>query len=136
MIAGLGFGYNTTATMVTRASVEIARFGEAFGARAETFFGLAGMGDLMLTCFGPLSRNFQLGRRIAAGEPLEQALNSTPMVAEGVETARAVQAIARERKIDMPIARQVHDVLFLGRTPADAIGELMTRSLKSEWNTK
>ncbi|HNX96339.1 MAG TPA: NAD(P)H-dependent glycerol-3-phosphate dehydrogenase [Candidatus Aminicenantes bacterium] len=136
MIAGLGFGTNTTATMVTRASVEISRLGVALGARPETFFGLAGIGDLMLTCFGSLSRNYQLGRRIASGETLEQALAATPMVAEGVETARAVQALANAKGIDMPIVAQVHEVLFRGKPPAEAMGELMTRSLKSEWITK
>ncbi len=136
MIAGLGFGANTTATMVTRASVEISRFGVALGARYETFFGLAGIGDLMLTCFGSLSRNFQLGRRIAAGESLEQALAATPMVAEGVETALAVQSLATSRGIDMPIAHQVYQVLFQQKSPAEGIGELMSRTLKAEWNTK
>ncbi len=135
MISGLGFGFNTTASMVTRANMEISRLGVRLGGRSETFWGLGGIGDLMLTCFGTLSRNFQLGRRIALGETLEAVERSTPMVAEGVETTRAVRRLAERLEIDMPITRQVHRVLFEGQEPAAAVGELMTRSLKSEWTT-
>lgn len=135
MINGLGFGYNTTASMVTRANMEISRLGVRLGGRPETFWGLAGIGDLMLTCFGSLSRNFQLGRRIALGETLAAVERSTPMVAEGVETTKAVQRLAAQLGIEMPITRAVHRVLFEGRDPGGAVAELMTRSLKSEWTT-
>ncbi len=135
MISGMGYGFNTTASMVTRANAEISRLGVRLGGRSETFWGLAGIGDLMLTCFGTLSRNFQLGRRVALGETLQAVERSTPMVAEGVETAKAVGRLAEQLQIDMPISRQVHRVLFEGKEPAAAVGELMTRSLKSEWTT-
>jgi glycerol-3-phosphate dehydrogenase (NAD(P)+) len=133
--SGLGFGYNTTASLVTRAVQETSRLGVALGARPETFWGLAGIGDLMLTCFGPLSRNFQLGRQIAQGHTLEQATAATPMVAEGVETTRAVYALARQRGIVMPIVDEVYRMLFESKAPRTALLDLMTRSLKAEWNT-
>ncbi len=131
---GSGFGYNTTASLVTRASVEISRFGVKMGARPETFWGLAGIGDLMLTCFGPLSRNFQLGERIARGETLQQIETSSAMVAEGVETTKAVKLLAEKLDIEMPITEKVYQILFEGKGPKAALEELMKRSLKSEWN--
>ncbi|MCU0237221.1 MAG: NAD(P)-dependent glycerol-3-phosphate dehydrogenase [Acidobacteria bacterium] len=134
MISGLGYGFNTTASLVTRANMEISRLGLRLGARAETFWGLGGIGDLMLTCFGTLSRNFQLGRRIALGESLAAVERSTPMVAEGVETTKAVQQLAEQLAIEMPIAREVHRVLFDGKDARSAVHDLMLRSLKNEWN--
>jgi glycerol-3-phosphate dehydrogenase (NAD(P)+) len=134
IIKGCGFGYNTTASLVTRASVEISRFGIKLGARPETFWGLAGIGDLMLTCFGPLSRNFQLGERIAKGETLEQIEKSSVMVAEGVETTKAVKQLSDRMNIEMPISHQVYRILFNQKNPLEALKELMKRSLKSEWN--
>jgi glycerol-3-phosphate dehydrogenase (NAD(P)+) len=134
MINGLDLGFNTTAALVTRANMEISRLGISLGARPETFWGLAGIGDLMLTCFGSLSRNFQLGRKIAMGSSLASAERSTPMVAEGVETTKAVHEIARRRSIDMPISQGVYHVLFEGRDARSILGDLMQRSLKNEWN--
>ena len=134
MINGLGYGFNTTASLVTRANMEISRLGVRLGANAETFWGLGGIGDLMLTCFGSLSRNFQLGRKIALGESLAGIEKSTPMVAEGVETTKAVKALAEKLAIDMPISREVHQVLFAGKDVRQAIKDLMKRSLKNEWN--
>ena len=134
MVSGLGYGFNTTASLVTRANMEISRLGLRLGAKAETFWGLAGIGDLMLTCFGSLSRNFQLGRRIAQGESLAAAESSTPMVAEGVETTKAVNQLAGQLAVEMPIAREVHRVLFDGKDVRAAIHDLMRRSLKNEWN--
>jgi glycerol-3-phosphate dehydrogenase (NAD(P)+) len=134
MINGLGFGTNTTAALVTRANMEISRLGVKLGARAETFWGLGGIGDLMLTCFGSLSRNFQLGRKIALGSSLAAAEKSTPMVAEGVETTKAVNQIARAMAIDMPISQGVFQVLFMGQDARNVISDLMQRSLKNEWN--
>ena len=134
MVNGLGFGFNTTASLVTRANMEISRLGIRMGAKAETFWGLGGIGDLMLTCFGSLSRNFQLGRKIALGESLVMIEKSTPMVAEGVETTKAVHLLAEKLIIDMPISREVHQVLFAGKDVRQAISDLMKRSLKSEWN--
>jgi len=134
MINGLGYGFNTTASLVTRANMEISRLGVRLGARPETFWGLGGIGDLMLTCFGPLSRNFQLGRKIALGETLAAVEKATPMVAEGVETTKAVQKLAEQMGIDMPISQEVHRVLFAGKDVRAAIHDLMKRSLKNEWN--
>jgi glycerol-3-phosphate dehydrogenase (NAD(P)+) len=134
MINGLGYGCNTTAALVTRANMEISRLGLRLGARAETFWGLGGIGDLMLTCFGSLSRNFQLGRKIALGAALAVAEASTPMVAEGVETTKAVQQLALAMTIDMPISHGVYQVLFAGQDVNNVISELMQRSLKNEWN--
>jgi glycerol-3-phosphate dehydrogenase (NAD(P)+) len=134
MVNGLDYGFNTTAALVTRANMEISRLGLRLGARAETFWGLGGIGDLMLTCFGSLSRNFQLGRKIAMGVSLAVAEGSTPMVAEGVETAKAVKKIAQAMAIDMPITQGVCQVLFEGQDVKNVINELMQRSLKNEWN--
>jgi len=134
MINGLDYGFNTTASLVTRANMEISRLGVRLGAKAETFWGLGGIGDLMLTCFGSLSRNFQLGRKIALGESLALVEKSTPMVAEGVETTKAVHTLAEKLAIDMPISREVHQVLFAGKDVRLAIRDLMKRSLKDEWN--
>jgi glycerol-3-phosphate dehydrogenase (NAD(P)+) len=134
MVNGLGYGFNTTAALVTRANMEISRLGLRLGARAETFWGLGGIGDLMLTCFGSLSRNFQLGRKIALGASLAAAEGSTPMVAEGVETTKAVKHLALALAIDMPISQGVHQVLFAGQDVKNVISELMRRSLKNEWN--
>ena len=134
MVDRLGFGYNTTASLVTRGSIEISRFGMRLGAKPETFWGLAGIGDLMLTCFGTLSRNFHLGQEIAAGKSLADIENSTLMVAEGVETTKAVRDISVKLKIDMPISTEVYHVLFQGKKPETAIRDLMKRSLKKEWS--
>lgn len=132
VIHGCGFGYNTTATLVTRASVEISRFGTGLGARKETFWGLAGIGDLMLTCFGTLSRNFQTGVRIAKGETLEHILKTTITVSEGVETSKAIYNLAGKLDIDMPITQEVYKVLYEGKAPGTAVKALMKRSLKKE----
>lgn len=134
MVNGLGYGFNTTAALVARANMEILRLGLGLGARAETFWGLGGIGDLTLTCFGSLSRNFQLGRKIALGASLAVAEGSTPMVAEGVETTKAVKNLARAMAIEMPISQGVHQVLFAGQDVKNIIKELMQRSLKNEWN--
>lgn len=134
IVRGTGFGYNTTASLVTRASMEISRFGIKLGARPETFWGLAGIGDLMLTCFGPLSRNFQLGERIAKGETLEQIEQSTRTVAEGVETTKAIKQLSEKIGIEMPISNEVYEILFNKKVPIEALKGLMKRSLKIEWN--
>ncbi len=132
IVHGCGYGYNTTATLVTRASVEISRFGLKMGANIETFWGLAGIGDLMLTCFGPLSRNFQLGEKIAKGERLEDVVKHSRNIIEGVETTRAAWSMGRQYQIDMPITEQVYEILFNGRPPQEALKNLMKRSLKPE----
>lgn len=134
LVTGVGYGYNTTASLVTRAGMEISRFGIKLGARPETFWGLAGVGDLMLTCFGTLSRNFQLGVRIAKGETLEQIEQSTAMVAEGVETTKAIKQLSDNMNIEMPISNEVYNILFQKKVPIEALKGLMKRSLKTEWN--
>ena len=134
IVTGSGFGINTTAALVTRATVEISRFGVRLGAKKETFWGLAGIGDLMLTCFGSLSRNFQLGTRIARGESLEEIERASVMVAEGVETTKAINKLSQQMGVEMPITSEVYDILFSGKEPQRALQELMKRSLKSEWN--
>lgn len=135
MCHGLGFGYNSTASLVTRANMEISRFGLKLGANQQTFWGLAGIGDLMLTCFGPLSRNFQLGKRVAQGESLTEIEGSNQMVAEGVETTKAIHLLAEKMAVDMPITRQVYNILYNNKDAREALQELMKRSLKTEWTS-
>jgi glycerol-3-phosphate dehydrogenase (NAD(P)+) len=134
IIKGCGYGYNTTASLVTRASMEILRFGLKLGAQQETFWGLAGIGDLMLTCFGTLSRNYQLGERIAKGETLKQIEESSAMIAEGVETTKAIKKLSGKLEIEMPICNEVYEILFNNKNPREALKGLMKRSLKKEWN--
>lgn len=132
IIEGIGLGLNTRAALITRGLAEIARLGKALGGRAATFAGLAGAGDLILTCTGGLSRNRAVGVEIGRGRRLEDVLRGMRMVAEGVTTTRAVVALAERRRVDMPIAKQVHEVLFAGRAPRDAVAELLARPLKEE----
>ena len=133
-INGLGYGFNTTASLVTRASMEILKIGLKLGAKRETFWGLAGIGDLMLTSFGPLSRNFQLGVRIAKGEKLKEIEKKSITIAEGVETTKAIRSLSEELDIEMPISTKVYEILFEDKDPSIALKELMQRSLKIEWN--
>ena len=132
MIDGLGLGNNTKAALLTRGLAEMVRFGMAMGAKRETFSGLSGIGDLILTCNSSLSRNWQVGNRLAKGETLDNILNTMNMVAEGVETTRIVNKIAREKDISMPIAFSVYQILFEGLEPKVGLSELMTRENKKE----
>jgi len=129
---GLGLGYNPRAALITRALAEMTRLGTAVGARPDTFAGLAGVGDLVLTCTGPLSRNHSLGEALGRGETLEQALAGRQTVAEGVQTARSAHALAQRVGVDMPIVAAVQRVLFEGQDPREALMELMTRELRPE----
>jgi glycerol-3-phosphate dehydrogenase (NAD(P)+) len=129
---GLGLGLNARAALITRGLAEVARLGVALGGRAETFMGLAGAGDLILTCTGDLSRNRRVGLALGRGERLDAILAGLGHVAEGVHTAREVDAIAHARAIDMPITREVCAVLFEGRAPADAVAHLLARDPKGE----
>lgn len=129
---GLGFGDNTKGALLTRGLAEIARLGEALGARPETFFGLAGIGDLVTTCMSAHSRNRGVGQLIAEGRTLEQAMAETGMVAEGVQTTRSAAEIARDAGVELPITEQVAQVLFGGKDPKQALGELMGRDAKAE----
>lgn len=132
ILDGLGLGSNVRAALITRGLAEITRLGVAMGARPMTFSGLAGLGDLVLTATGPLSRNRSLGVELGRGRTLEDVLAKRLSVAEGVGTARAAVALAAEVGVELPIAREVACVLFEGKAPRQAIGELMERSLKSE----
>lgn len=133
--AGLGFGHNTRAALITRGLAEITRFGVEVGARRETFSGLAGMGDLVLTCTGDLSRNRTVGFRLGRGESLASILGEMQAVAEGVKTAEAAVELARRHGVEMPIAHEVHAILVEGRRPAEALDNLMSRDPKpEEWS--
>lgn len=135
MTAGLGYEHNTAAALITRGLAEITRLGVAMGARQATFYGLAGMGDLVLTCTGGLSRNRTVGYRLGQGEPLDRILAEMTAVAEGVKVASAVHTLARKHDVEMPIAEQVYAILEEGRTPAEALEELMLREPKpEEWS--
>jgi glycerol-3-phosphate dehydrogenase (NAD(P)+) len=130
--AGLGLGHNSTAALITRGLAEITRLGCALGGRRETLSGLAGLGDLVLTCTGALSRNRSVGVALGQGRKLEDIQRGTRMVAEGVRTTAAIVEIARRHAIEMPITEQMHAVLYQQRPPQDAIRELMERRLKNE----
>ena len=115
ILEGLAAGNNAKAALVTRGIVEITRLGEAMGAKASTFAGLAGLGDLITTCFSPDSRNRTVGERIGKGQKLEQVLATMDSVAEGVPTTRSVMELARRHRVEMPITQAVHSVLFDGK---------------------
>ncbi len=132
ILDGLGMGHNARAALITRGLAEISRLGVAMGARPATFAGLAGMGDLLLTATGPLSRNRSLGVEVGRGRALDDVVGRRLSVAEGVGTARAAVALAAKVGVELPIAREVVCVLFEGKPLREAIGQLMERSLKSE----
>ncbi|HEX7077570.1 MAG TPA: NAD(P)H-dependent glycerol-3-phosphate dehydrogenase [Candidatus Eisenbacteria bacterium] len=132
---GLGFGDSTKGALLTRGLVEIARLGEALGARPDTFFGLAGMGDLIATATSRHSRNRRLGEAIGRGATLEEALAASPMVVEGVGTAQAAVELAARHGVELPIAEQVRAILFEGKGAREAMRELLTRDLKPETDT-
>jgi glycerol-3-phosphate dehydrogenase (NAD(P)+) len=129
---GLGLGSNPLAALITRGLAEMTRLAVALGGRAETLSGLAGLGDLVLTCTGTLSRNRHVGIELGKGRRLPEILAQMRMVAEGVETAAPLLALAREHGIDMPITEQVDAILHRGKAPKEAIREIMDRPLKRE----
>lgn len=130
---GLGFGYNPRAALITRGLAEMSRLGVMMGAKKETFMGLSGLGDLVLTCTGDLSRNRKVGLRIGRGEKLNDILNSMKMVAEGVKTCEALYELGRKKGVDMPITTQVYKILYEDKDPKSAVEELMVRDLKPEY---
>ncbi len=132
MAKGLGFGQNTLATLITRALAEITRLGTALGGRQETYAGLAGMGDLIATCESDASRNNRVGMELARGRALEEIVREMNMVAEGVKTVKPVMDLAEGAGVEMPIAEQVHRVLYEGAHPRDSVLALMTREARSE----
>lgn len=129
---GLGFGHNTRAALITRGLAEISRLGVKMGANPLTFLGLSGMGDLILTCTGDLSRNRTVGFQLGQGKTLQEILGEMRMVAEGVKTARSAYALAKRMEVEMPICERVYQVLYEGKTPIRAVRELMERELKHE----
>jgi glycerol-3-phosphate dehydrogenase (NAD(P)+) len=129
---GLGFGANARAALVTRGLAELARLGVAMGGRAATFSGLAGLGDLLLTCTDDQSRNRRFGLALAAGVDAQQAQSDLGQVVEGYRNTREVMALARRWRVEMPICRQVHAVLFEGTTPRNAVQALMSRQVRDE----
>jgi glycerol-3-phosphate dehydrogenase (NAD(P)+) len=133
MVAGLGLGTNSVAALITRGLAEIARLALAEGARMETLMGLAGMGDLVLTCTGNLSRNRYVGQELGRGRSLQEIVGGMREVAEGVKTTRAVKRLAQRLGVEMPITEEVHAVLYEGKTARDAANELMTRPLRDEF---
>jgi glycerol-3-phosphate dehydrogenase (NAD(P)+) len=132
VLEGLGLGNNTNAALITRGLHEITRLGVTLGGRPETFAGLAGMGDLVLTCTGSLSRNRSVGVALGRGKRLSEILDDTKFVAEGVKTARAAKDLAGKHGIEMPITTEMYRVLYENESPVHAIERLMTRTLKSE----
>ncbi len=129
---GLGYGDNAKSALMTRGLVEMTRFGTSLGAEAQTFTGLAGMGDLITTCASPYSRNRKVGERLGAGETLEEILESMDAVAEGVWTTRSVHELAEQRGIEMPITAEVFSVLFEDKRAAEATNSLMMRPPRDE----
>jgi glycerol-3-phosphate dehydrogenase (NAD(P)+) len=132
IVDGLGLGLNTRAALITRGLTELRRLGVKMGASPRTFTGLAGIGDLLLTCTGTLSRNHSVGERIGRGEKLDDIIGRMDMVAEGVKTARSIYNLSRRLEVEMPICHEVYHVLYDGRPPREALIRLMTRELKQE----
>lgn len=132
MSDGLGFGHNARALLVTRGLAEISRVGVRLGADPQTFFGLSGLGDLVLTCTGDLSRNRTVGMRVGSGERVADVLAGMRMVAEGVETSHAAIGLARKTGVSMPISEQVHRILHEEKDAREAVAELLGRGLRQE----
>ena len=133
MVAGLGLGTNTVSALVTRGLAEMTRLALAEGGRLETLMGLAGLGDLVLTCTGGLSRNRFVGQELGRGRSLEEVLAGMREVAEGVRTTRAVRLLAERRGVEMPITEEVHAVLYDGKPARAAVESLISRPLKEEF---
>lgn len=132
IVDSLKFGLNSRAALITRGLVEITNLGISLGARRETFSGLAGIGDLVLTCTGELSRNHRVGHELGKGRTLADILAGMKMVAEGVHTTLAARRIARALGVEMPISEQIYQVLYRGKPPKKAVTELMSRALRAE----
>jgi glycerol-3-phosphate dehydrogenase (NAD(P)+) len=129
---GLGFGFNARAALITRGLAEITRLGVAMGAEPLTFSGLAGLGDLVLTCTGELSRNRTVGLQIAEGKTVPEIVSSMRMIAEGIETSKAAFELAQRAEVEMPITAEVYRIIYQDKDPRKAVRELMTRRLKEE----
>ena len=132
VVTGLELGHNALAALMTRGLHEITRLGLAYGGMPRTFSGLAGMGDLVLTCTGPLSRNRRLGVELAAGKSAEEIASATSMVAEGFRNSRAIARLAERRGVEMPITEQMVEILYRGKAPRQAVKDLMARERRAE----
>lgn len=132
VVHGLGLGHNSMAALITRGLAEITRLAVALGGQAATLSGLAGLGDLVLTCTGDLSRNRNVGIELARGRSLAEIVSSMQMIAEGVKTTTATWELARRLKVEMPITEQMYQMLYMGLPPREAVRCLMERSLRSE----
>jgi glycerol-3-phosphate dehydrogenase (NAD(P)+) len=132
VLHGMGLGHNASAALITRGLAEMTRLAVAMGGKPQTLSGLAGLGDLVLTCTGELSRNRQVGIELAHGRKLDEIVNSMKMVAEGIKTTNAAVDLARRHSVEMPISEQMFQMLHFGITPREAIRRLMDRSLKGE----
>lgn len=132
VLEGMGLGSNTTAALITRGLHEMTRLGLALGGRLETFAGLAGMGDLVLTCTGALSRNRTVGVLLGKGQTLDEILRDSKFVAEGIKTSKSARALSERHVIEMPIATEMCRVLYEGESPREGLTRLMTRALKAE----
>ncbi len=130
---GLGLGHNARAALITRGLAEIIRLGERMGADKRTFSGLSGLGDLVLTCTGHLSRNYSVGVSLGKGMKLKDILSSTKSVAEGVATALSAFELSRKYGVEMPVVKQVYEVIYKDKSPAEAVTMLMNRALKAEF---
>ena len=136
MVAGLGFGSNSAAALITRGLAEMSRLSLRLGAKRETLMGLAGLGDLVLTCTGSLSRNRFVGQELARGRGLEEICEEMNEVAEGVKTTRAVKQLAQKVDVEMPITAEVYNVLYQQKRPKEAVAQLMNRPLREEFVTE
>ncbi len=134
--SGMGFGYNSVASLITRGNIEIIRLGLKLGAKEQTFLGLSGIGDLMLTCFGPLSRNRTFGYRVGRGENMDDILKNSKTVVEGLTTVKTALKLAEKHKVEMPITRSIYEIVYEKLPLKEAVSKLMKRSLKREWNIK
>ncbi len=134
MVAGLGFGSNSVAALITRGLAEMSRLARHEGAKLETLMGLAGLGDLVLTCTGSLSRNRFVGEQLGKGRKIADIAGEMNEIAEGVKTTLAVERLANRVGVDMPITHEVHAVLYEGKPASEAANELMTRPLRAEHN--
>ena len=132
ILDGLGMGLNTRAALITRGMTEVRRLGLHLGANPRTFTGLAGFGDLVLTCTGNLSRNYSVGIKLGQGKKLQQILAEMHMVAEGVKTAKSVYNFSRKLGVEMPICHEIYRILYEDLAPKEAVYRLMTRTLKQE----
>lgn len=130
---GLGLGHSARSALITRGLAEIMRLGDTMGADTRTFSGLSGLGDLVLTCTGPLSRNYSVGFNLGQGKELPDILTATKSIAEGVTTVVSALELSQKYNIEMPIVEQVYNVLYMEKDPGNAVRDLMARSLKSEF---